>query len=91
VGRTDGGFATALAALITTDGSVYIANAGHLSPYLNGREIDLLRSYKEEDHRSRSGKALLVLPFPRRHAASEGTLHPIVKFGSKPLYGRTAE
>ena len=41
IGRTKGGFATALAALITADGSVRIANAGHLSPYLNGRELEL--------------------------------------------------
>src|ERR1700739_3324139 len=41
VGRTIGGFATALAALITSDGLVTIANAGHLSPYLDGREVEL--------------------------------------------------
>jgi phosphoserine phosphatase RsbU/P len=39
VGR--GGFATALIARITADGSVTVANAGHLSPYLDGREIEL--------------------------------------------------
>jgi hypothetical protein len=41
VGRTFGGFATALAAHIASDGHVIIANAGHLSPYLDGREIEL--------------------------------------------------
>jgi hypothetical protein len=41
VGRTQGGFSTALAARITADGGVTIANAGHLSPYLDGREIEL--------------------------------------------------
>ncbi len=41
MGRTNGGFSTALAALIASDGSVHIANAGHLPPYLNGKEIDL--------------------------------------------------
>jgi hypothetical protein len=41
VGRTFGGFATALAAHIGNDGHVIIANAGHLSPYLDGREIEL--------------------------------------------------
>jgi serine phosphatase RsbU (regulator of sigma subunit) len=40
-GRTRGGFSTALAAFIAQDGRAIIANAGHLSPYLNGREIDL--------------------------------------------------
>ena len=41
LGRAKGGFATALAALIAADGSVHIANAGHLSPYLNACEIEL--------------------------------------------------
>lgn len=41
IGRTGDGFATALAAFITENGQVTIANAGHLSPYLDGREIEL--------------------------------------------------
>jgi len=41
VGRSRSGFSTALAAHITFDGAVTIANAGHLSPYLDGREIEL--------------------------------------------------
>jgi sigma-B regulation protein RsbU (phosphoserine phosphatase) len=41
VGRTAGGFATALAAHIAVDGVVTIANAGHLSPYLDGKELEL--------------------------------------------------
>jgi hypothetical protein len=41
IGRIGGGFATALAAHITGSGRVAIANAGHLSPYLDGREIEL--------------------------------------------------
>jgi Stage II sporulation protein E (SpoIIE) len=41
IGRTCGGFSTALAAHIGHDGIVNIANAGHLSPYLDGREIEL--------------------------------------------------
>jgi len=36
-----GGFSTALAAHITANGAVTIANAGHLSPYLDGKEIEL--------------------------------------------------
>jgi serine phosphatase RsbU (regulator of sigma subunit) len=40
-GRTRGGFSTALAAFLAKDGRATIANAGHLSPYLNGREIEL--------------------------------------------------
>jgi sigma-B regulation protein RsbU (phosphoserine phosphatase) len=41
MGRTNGGFSTALAAYFDVDGSATIANAGHLSPYLDGREIEL--------------------------------------------------
>lgn len=38
-GRTDGGFVTCLCALLMPDGALTIANAGHLSPYGNGREL----------------------------------------------------
>jgi serine phosphatase RsbU (regulator of sigma subunit) len=41
VGRGGSGFSTALAAHILSNGTVRIANAGHLSPYLDGREVVL--------------------------------------------------
>ena len=41
IGRANGGFATALAALFSSDGLVTIASAGHLPPYLDGNEIAL--------------------------------------------------
>ncbi|MGD0730296.1 MAG: PP2C family protein-serine/threonine phosphatase [Terracidiphilus sp.] len=41
VGRSGAAFSTALAARIHADGAVTVANAGHLSPYLDGREIEL--------------------------------------------------
>jgi serine phosphatase RsbU (regulator of sigma subunit) len=41
MGRARGGFSTALAAHIAADGQVTIANAGHLSPYLDGKEVEL--------------------------------------------------
>jgi hypothetical protein len=41
IGRTNGGFSTALAARISANGQVAIANAGHLPPYLDGREVEL--------------------------------------------------
>ena len=41
IGRSRGGFSTALAAHFSLDGAVEIANAGHLSPYLNGKELEL--------------------------------------------------
>lgn len=41
MGRSGGHFATCVAAEISVDGKVRIANAGHLPPYLNGRELAL--------------------------------------------------
>ena len=41
VGRVGGSLATALAARIAPDGSVELANAGHLAPYLDGRELEI--------------------------------------------------
>jgi sigma-B regulation protein RsbU (phosphoserine phosphatase) len=41
VGRGGGGFSTAVAVHIAADGGVSIANAGHLPPYLDGREVEL--------------------------------------------------
>jgi sigma-B regulation protein RsbU (phosphoserine phosphatase) len=41
VGRGGGSFSTALVALIRANGLVTVANAGHLSPYLDGREVEL--------------------------------------------------
>jgi hypothetical protein len=39
MGRSHDGFTTCLAAHITADGLLTVANAGHLPPYLNGSEI----------------------------------------------------
>jgi serine phosphatase RsbU (regulator of sigma subunit) len=41
VGRGGSGFSTALVARISADGQVIVANAGHLSPYLDGKEVEL--------------------------------------------------
>jgi phosphoserine phosphatase RsbU/P len=40
-GNLQGGFVTCCALLVAPDGSVTFANAGHLSPYSNGREIEV--------------------------------------------------
>ncbi|MGD0740804.1 MAG: PP2C family protein-serine/threonine phosphatase [Terracidiphilus sp.] len=40
-GQLHGGFVTCCAARITRDGTVTIANAGHLSPYRNGTEMEV--------------------------------------------------
>jgi len=41
MGRGGGSLSTALVASLAADGTVSIANAGHLSPYLDGEEIEL--------------------------------------------------
>jgi Stage II sporulation protein E (SpoIIE) len=41
MGRSRGGFTTCLVLLAASDGTVTVANAGHISPYLNGRELPL--------------------------------------------------
>ncbi len=40
-GRLQGGFATCLALLLSTDGSCTMASAGHPAPFLNQRELEL--------------------------------------------------
>ena len=44
IGRTDDGFATCLIARIDADGSVALANAGHLAPFRNHEELPVLGS-----------------------------------------------
>lgn len=39
IGRTDGGFSTCIVLHIAADGAVTMANAGHLSPFLNCEEM----------------------------------------------------
>jgi sigma-B regulation protein RsbU (phosphoserine phosphatase) len=66
-----GGFATCLCARIEQDGTVVLANAGHLAPYLDRREIRLENglplgltpdvSYLEESLQLASGDALTFL------------------------------
>ena len=41
MGRTGGGFITTCCARFYDDGRVVLANAGHISPYLGGREVTL--------------------------------------------------
>ncbi|HUX44987.1 MAG TPA: PP2C family protein-serine/threonine phosphatase [Terracidiphilus sp.] len=41
MGRTGGGFITACCARFYPDGRVVVANAGHISPYVDGRELQL--------------------------------------------------
>jgi len=44
LGRNSGGFTTCLVLRVDNDGAITAANAGHLSPYVNGHEIALENS-----------------------------------------------
>jgi len=69
LGRTDGGFATCVIAHIKTDGSVALANAGHLAPFRNEAELPVAGSlplglipdaeYDELDFRLREHDTLI--------------------------------
>lgn len=39
MGRTSGGFATCLVIRVNRNGAISLANAGHIAPYLNGKEM----------------------------------------------------
>jgi hypothetical protein len=39
--RSQGGFTTCLVLLMGSEGELAVANAGHLAPYLNGRELEI--------------------------------------------------
>ena len=41
-GKTRGGFVTCCCALFGAEGTVMIANAGHIPPYMRGRELELV-------------------------------------------------
>lgn len=69
--RTEGGFTTCLVLRVEPDGHFVVANAGHLSPYVNGHELTVegglplgLNSdstYPETEFRLATGQQLTVL------------------------------
>ena len=85
VGRMSGGFATGIVFRVDPDGTVTFANAGHLSPFLNGAEMPLLASlplglisysdYSEEVVRLKPGDSLSLYTDgvleARNHATGE--------------------
>lgn len=69
IGRTDGGFATCVIARIEADGTVTLANAGHLAPFRNEAELPVAGSlplglvrdaeYEELDFRLQENDTLM--------------------------------
>jgi hypothetical protein len=70
-GRLQGGFATCIVLRVDRDRSFVVANAGHLAPLVNGREIDLLgalplglvpsASYEEREFELQPGERLTLV------------------------------
>jgi serine phosphatase RsbU (regulator of sigma subunit) len=87
LGRAGGAFATALAAHITRDGILTIANAGHLSPYLDGIEIELSGALPLgiEEGGYYESKGLALQPGSRLTFCSDGVVEAQNKSGE--LFG----
>ena len=91
-GQIDG-FATCCAALISRDGRLTIANAGHLSPYLNGSELETSGSlplgiasdisYDEDEYSIASGQQIMLL--------SDGVVEAINENGDLLGFERTQQ
>jgi hypothetical protein len=70
-GRLNGGFATCVVLRLDPDGHFTVANAGHLAPLVNGRELDLpgalplgilsAASYEEYEFQLEPGQLLTLL------------------------------
>jgi hypothetical protein len=70
-GRLQGGFVTCIALRVDKDGHVVAANAGHLAPLINGRELDLpgalplgmlpQASYEEHEFELQPGERLALV------------------------------
>jgi serine phosphatase RsbU (regulator of sigma subunit) len=69
--RSHGGFTTCLVLRADADGTLTIANAGHIAPYLAGKELDLenglplglsaATTYAESTFQLRAGQQLTLL------------------------------
>ena len=93
LGRNSGGFTTCLVLGISPDGTVTAANAGHLCPYLDGREISVesglplgiapVDSYPEAAFRIENGAQLTLV--------TDGVVEARDQHGALFGFARTAE
>lgn len=70
IGRTEGGFATCLVLRVKADGDATLANAGHLAPFRDGKELPVAGSlplgmtgdaeYEELEFRLQEGETLTL-------------------------------
>jgi serine phosphatase RsbU (regulator of sigma subunit) len=87
LGRMEGGLATCLCALIGSDGTMTVANAGHLAPWLDGQELkvphDLPLGISE--HIEYTNAQLQIPENARLTFVSDGVVE--AKNGHKELFG----
>jgi sigma-B regulation protein RsbU (phosphoserine phosphatase) len=91
MGRSQSGFTTCLAAHINAQGRLTLANAGHLPPYLNGRELSIPGSLPLgilPSNRYESA-AFDLLPGDRLTFVSDGVVEAQAKSGELFGFDRT--
>ncbi|MGD0940700.1 MAG: SpoIIE family protein phosphatase [Terracidiphilus sp.] len=91
MGRSHDGFTTCLAAHISADGLLTVANAGHLPPYLNGVEIAIPGSLPLGilAHAQHEAMSLLLTPGDRLTFVSDGVPESQAKSGELFGFDRT--
>lgn len=91
MGRSQGGFTTCLAVHITPDGLLTLANAGHLPPYLNGRELPIPASLPLGIIAGARYESITVplLPGDRLTFVSDGVVEAQAKSGELFGFDRT--
>jgi sigma-B regulation protein RsbU (phosphoserine phosphatase) len=91
IGRSHGGFTTALAAHITREGTLTIANAGHLPPYLNGQELGIPGSLPLGlvEHPQYESTTLRLSPGDRLTFVSDGVVEAQSRSGELFGFQRT--
>ena len=102
IGRTDGGFATCVVTRIAADGTVTLANAGHLAPFRNEAELPVAGSlplglvrdaeYEELDFRLQENDTLMFYTDGVVEARNEaGELYGFDRVASLAASGQNVE
>lgn len=91
-GQLRGGFVTCCAARIEPDGTTTLANAGHLPPYLNGKEVNVTPAgplgvdagiqYGESQLKLEQAEPLTFLSDGVRHASRQGSCSALNAHGT---------
>ncbi len=91
LGGPDGGFVTCVCARVTADGGITLANAGHISPYVNGEEVECLSGFPLGILVTRYSEISLSLkPGDQMTLMSDGVVEAQSAKGELFGFGRTA-